>query len=111
VKSETLSQKHKKRAGRVAKVVECLTSKHEALIPNPKTVKQRKKKKRKCLNIGHFFFFFLETGTQYMPMLASNSKSSSLSLLSARIVGACNHNQLRALVQQYSKLTYWSLPI
>jgi hypothetical protein len=54
--SKTLSQKYPtpKKAGKMAQVVLCLTSKHEALSSNPSTAKKKKKKgardKRKALN-------------------------------------------------------------
>jgi hypothetical protein len=36
------------RSGRVAQVIECLPSKHEALSSNPSATKKKKTKPKKC---------------------------------------------------------------
>jgi hypothetical protein len=46
---------YKSRAGKVAQVVKCLPSKHEALSSNPVQQKKKKKKKKKlgCLGVSN----------------------------------------------------------
>jgi hypothetical protein len=62
----SIKTQHKKRAGRVSQLAQCLPSKHEALSSNPSAAKKKKKKRKKPL--GESTGLVLGDDFQFMPV-------------------------------------------